>query len=92
MAMWVHAALVLKQVKAGQTWAVAGSGRPAMRLQSPSAMASTAPSMRRKGSTASLVLAGFLPSMVAFCSGICAEMAWTMGLAALPVLQTQICT
>ena len=62
-----------------------------MRLQSPSAMASMAPSMRRKGSTASLVLAGFLPSIVALCSGICAEMAWTIGLAALPVLHTQIC-
>ena len=62
-----------------------------MRLQSPSAMASMAPSMRRKGSTASLVVAGFLPSIVALCSGICAEIAWTIGLAALPVLHTQIC-
>ena len=75
----------------GQTWAEAGSGRPAMRLQSPSAIASIAPSMRRNGSTESLVDAGFLPSMVAFCSGICDEIDWTMGLAALPVLHTQIC-
>lgn len=62
-----------------------------MRLQSPSAIASIAPSMRRNGSTESLVDAGFLPSMVAFCSGICDEIDWTMGLAALPVLHTQIC-
>lgn len=61
-----------------------------MRLQSPNAMASMAPSMRRKGSTASLVVAGLRPSTVLACSGICAEMARTRGRAALPVLHTQI--
>ena len=57
------------------TCAVAGSGAPLRRLQSPSAIACRAPTIRRKGSTASLMLAGLRPCTNSACAFSCADTA-----------------